>query len=74
MGGKEGRSACCVVTSVKVSAMCYGPRSNFAAKLQDFIGEGFQDFQSLDSKGKSSLWEENSLSLLRGTYLGAKKS
>ena len=24
MGGKEERSACCVVMSVKVSAMCYG--------------------------------------------------
>ena len=45
-------------------------RSYFTAKLQDFLGEGFQEFQALDSKGKSSfvlgseLWEENFSSLL----------
>ena len=72
MGGKEGKGACCLVTSVN---QCCGSglpmcRSDFTAKLQDFLGEGFQDFQSLDSQGKSSfvlgseLREENFSSLL----------
>ena len=46
-------------------------RCYFTAKLQDLYGEGFQEFQALDSQGKSSfvlgseLWEENFSSLLQ---------
>ena len=57
-------------------------RSDFTAKLQDFLGEGFQDFQSLDSQGKCWVVScmrktfHHYLSLLWGifAYLGAQKS
>ena len=55
---------------VKVSAMCpiYNIcRNDFTAKLQDSVGEEFQDFQSLDSQGRSSfmlLGDEHFSSLL----------
>ena len=65
-----------VITCV-VGVSCLRRRSDFTAKLQDSLGEGFQDFKSRDSPGKSSFvlgsefWEEtfhHSLSLLRGIF------
>ena len=75
--GREGRKECLLcgdecesVSHVLWECAAYNIcRSDFTAKLQDFLGEGFQDFQSLDSQGKSSfvlgseLWEETFSSL-----------
>ena len=89
--GREGRSACCVVkecllcgdecesvSHVLWECPAYNIcRSDFTAKLQDFLGEGFQDFQSLDSQESLPLcWAvscgrktfHHSLSLLRGMF------
>ena len=66
MCGHECESVSHVLWECPAYNIC---RSDFTAKLQDFLGEGFQDFQSLDSQGKSSfvlgseLWDENFSSL-----------
>ena len=71
--GREGRKECLLcsdecerVSHVLWECPAYNIcRSDFTAKLQDFLGEGFHEFQSPDSQGKSSfvlgseLWEEN---------------
>ena len=76
--GREGKKECLFcgdecesVSHVLWECPAYNIcRSDFTAKLQDFLGEGFQDFQSLDSQGKSSfllgseLLEKNISSLL----------
>ena len=77
--GREGRKECLLcgdecesVSHVLWECPAYNIcRSDLTATLQDFLGEGFQDFQSLDSQGKSSfvlggdLWKENFSSLLQ---------
>ena len=76
--GREGRKECLLcgdecesVSHVLWEYLAYNIcRNDFTAKLHNFLGEGFRDFQSLDSQGKSSfvldseLWEENFSSLL----------
>ena len=59
VGGKEGRSACCVVMSVKVSAMCCGSVLPIISvevisqlSYRIFLGNGFRiSSMYLDSQG-----------------------
>ena len=79
--GREGRKECLLcgdecesVSHVLWECPAYNIcRSDFTAKLQDYLGEGFQDFQSLDSQGSLPLcWGRKTfhhyLSLLRGMF------
>ena len=57
--GREGRKECLLYgdecESVShVLRECPACKSDFTAKLKDFLREGFQDFQSLGSQGNSS--------------------
>ena len=69
---KAGRSACCVMQSVRVLVMCsyVSIRSAFMLELRRELGDRFEHFQCLDSFEKSSYvlgseaWEEYSSGLL----------